>query len=274
MFIKFEVARKLDKFFDFLEKDTEKLTPLAKINKLFKLTPFMFEAIRSSSKLMITNARYLSVDTSYNPKNEEDWYNYPQNKDFQPILKDSTWYNKKALLLYIDTNRKGEDLLYNRRNLCSSLKPLIAHELIHNEQYLKRLHLTWKDSISQYLLNYKQTSFERKNQIKAQEFLKSISNPYFSRKDEVTAIAMTTVEAYINDLMAICRDAVIKIRDNSIYNTSVWRKYVRTVLHILVDLKMKDKEIRKMLNISGIALVPLEYKEINNEELKYVLNIL
>lgn len=155
---------------------------------------------------------------------------------FKPIVENDTWNgSRKAIAVLLNPYVTTKMVKANKGSFVSKVRMKISHELVHNEQYLRRFNLLWKDVLKQYFNSY------------------DLISEYYLRKDEISAYAMSVVDAYrlgIKEdyLQFVCN---IKIKSNAY--PKAWKKFVNTIFNILLIQNKDTNYIRNLANEVGLT---------------------
>lgn len=252
---KFNIEAKTRELLDTIEDLFNKKTNVDLIdstNVIFKKTPIMFYPFNGSNPNYIHSGYYLWVDPTVEvPKTRREIVEtlVENITTFQPIMKESEWDGtKKAIGIVLYSKLFKKDLNYNKKKMIANIQNLLKHELVHNEQYLNRLHLGWKDKIKQ-----------------ATNYLGE--DCYYNRKDEISAYAMSLVDCYQSDYLYPCMNVVRNMRLVGKNERRVWIKFIKTIFSILVAQGKDINYVKKMMEETGLNTTDKRFEEINQQEL-------
>lgn len=182
-------------------------------NSLFLKTPILWEVDYPMNTGFITRMFYLWTLGDSNKKRQELIDSLTPTDYFQPITKDSKWNGSRKTIAVLFNPNITKQML-NPEKIVKNFRSTLAHELTHNEQYLDRLHLSWKDKLNQY-------------------FSTIDEDDYYNRKDEISAYAMQVVETYSSNNLEIGRLIVYTMKQKAKDHKRSWNKFVKTIFDIL-----------------------------------------
>lgn len=248
---KFLVESKINEILGKLERVTIKERNLSIVeiqeflifcNEKFEKTPFLFTyemAPKGMYVKLLRKMKYIWTIPNIKIKlktKEQMLEHLVENPDFQPVTEDAEWNgSKKAIMIFLTPFINKTLVKANKGKFFREFRSLLAHELIHNYQYLARLNLAWRDTLNQSLSSYEGT------------------DDYFLRKDEIAAYAMHVVEAYQLGIRDIYIHIIHRMKEKGKEHVRAWRKFVNNIFNILRLQNKSSDYILRMANEIGLA---------------------